>query len=150
MYEGIPELLKNLKSAGKTLIVATSKPTVFAEKILEHFGLSEYFSLTVGSELDGTRSKKDEVIAHALKKAGIKSTAECVMIGDREHDVFGALKNNIDSIGVLYGYGSRAELMSAGAVYIAASVREIEKIVICRRTLSLTSKIKDFKAECCT
>ena len=125
MYHGIEQLLQRLVDEGKQLAVATSKPTVFAVKIAEHFGISRFFSYIVGSELDGSRTRKGEVIAQALKELEVKDLSTVVMVGDREHDVVGARENGIDSIGVLYGYGDRAELERAGASLIAASVAEL-------------------------
>ena len=125
VYEGVPEMLKALSDKGKTLVLATSKPTVFAEIILEHFGLRPYFSHVIGSELDGTRVNKDEVVACALAEAGVIDLSEAVMIGDREHDIFGAKKNGLFSIGVLYGHGSHEELEKSGADEIVCSVCEL-------------------------
>jgi len=129
VYEGMRELLEILKSKGKTLIVATSKPQLFSEMILEHFGLSQYFDFVSGSEFDGTRVEKAEVIAHAIKECGIdKSSA--VMVGDRSYDVVGAKANGLPCIGVLYGYGSREELEEAGADFIVATVSELKDMLI--------------------
>lgn len=121
VYPGIPELLCFLKEQGRTLILATSKPAVFAGKILERFELAPYFSLLSGSELDGARSLKDEVVAWALERAGL-SPGEAVMVGDRAYDVRGAAACGVPCIGVLYGYGGREELEQAGAAALAASV----------------------------
>lgn len=119
VYEGVEDCLKALKSAGLKLAVATSKPQVFAVKILEHFHLAEYFDFIGGAELDGTRSVKAEVITHTLKNCGADDRSKVIMVGDRKHDVLGAKALEMDCIGVLYGYGSREELESAGAVFIA-------------------------------
>lgn len=129
LYAGVDELLKGLKEVGKTLILATSKPTVFAEMILEHFGLRTFFDLVIGSELNGDRVNKDEVIACVLEQAGITDRSQAVMIGDRENDIIGAKKNGLDSIGVLYGHGSRAELEESGADHIVETVAELEKFL---------------------
>ncbi|MDD6266050.1 MAG: HAD hydrolase-like protein [Clostridia bacterium] len=130
VYEGVEDLLLSLKKNSKKLILATSKPGVFADRILEHFNLMKYFDLTVGSELNGDRIKKADVIAYALEKAGIENTSDCVMVGDRCHDIDGAKKNNIETIGVTYGYGSFDELTNAGAEHIVNSVSELEKLLI--------------------
>ncbi len=130
LYGGIPELLALLKSKGKTLILATSKPEVFAKRILEHFRLDQFFSFISGSCLDGTRVKKDEVIQYALKSCNITDKSGVVMVGDREHDVIGAKKCGIRCIGVLFGYGGRTELEEAGADYLAETVEEIGKIIL--------------------
>ncbi len=129
-YEGIEELLDSLVKAGKTLIVATSKPEVLAERILKHFNLEQYFTDICGSNLDETRSKKGEVIAYALEENGIKEKDQVVMIGDRLHDILGAKENGIASIGVLYGFGSRDEHLEAGADEIAADLKELKDILL--------------------
>lgn len=129
VYEGVEKLLKEMHDSGKTLIVATSKPELFAKKILEHFGLAKYFIYIAGANMDGTRTKKDEVIAYALEKGKISEYKTVVMVGDREHDVIGANKVGIDSIGVLFGYGDYDELKSAGATYIAECIEDIYPIV---------------------
>ena len=129
VYQGVVELLENLKSQNKRLIVATSKPEPFTYRILEHFDLLKYFDFVAGSNMDNTRCKKDEVISYALKSCGITDLQSVVMIGDREHDIIGANKVGIASIGVLYGYGDLQELETAGATYIAKDPREILEIV---------------------
>ncbi len=129
-YQGIDEILHDLSEAGRRLIVATSKPIVFADRILEHFNLMQYFDMICGSELDGTRTKKGEVIMYALDKAGITDLSEVVMVGDRMHDVIGAKESGIDSIGVLFGYGSDVELKTAGATIIVETVAELRKMLL--------------------
>ncbi|MDD2362671.1 MAG: HAD family hydrolase [Oscillospiraceae bacterium] len=129
VYNGVDNLLKVLKEKGKTLILATSKPEVFAKRILLHFDLGKYFDFVAGSNLDGTRVKKDEVISYALKSCDISDLSDCVMIGDREHDVIGAKKTGIHSIGVLYGYGAKEDLENAGAEYIAQTVEDLGYIL---------------------
>lgn len=125
VYPGIEELLKDLKASGRHLYIATSKPYVFASKILTHFGLISYFEYIAGSELDNSRSKKGEVIAYALKENRITDKSQVLMIGDRKHDILGAKENGIDSMGVLFGYGDRQEHELAKADYILNSVQEI-------------------------
>lgn len=129
IYPGISELLKTLKNNGKTILLATSKLAVLAEQILEHFGLRDYFDFISGSNLDNTRGTKEEVIEYALEQSGATSGDSIVMIGDRKYDILGAKTYHIDSIGVLYGYGSKEELEKAGADYIVADVMELEKIL---------------------
>ena len=114
-YPNVIEVLEGLALKGVIMAVATSKPTVYAEKILNHFDMSRYFSLIVGSELDGTRSDKAEIIAYALDKLNSDRGMKTVMIGDRKHDIIGAKICKIGSIGALWGYGSKAELEEAGA-----------------------------------
>ena len=129
VYPGIPEMLQHLKEQGKVLIVATSKPTVYAKRILERFELIKYFDDVQGSELDGRRTKKDEVISYALDQNHISDKNRVVMIGDREHDMIGAKKCGLESIGVLFGYGTREELEKSGADKIADSVQMLEKLL---------------------
>ena len=128
IYNGMEAVLKQLSEAGKTLLVATSKPEVFARRILEKLGIADYFTYIAGANLDGTRTKKAEVIAYALCEGGIEDGTKAVMVGDREYDIFGAREFGMDSIGVLFGYGSRGELEAAGATYIAESVEDIWEI----------------------
>ena len=130
VYDGVENMLAELVKCGKKVILATSKPTVFANVILEYFHLDKYFTCAVGSELDGSRVKKGEVITEALRQAGVTDKSLAVMIGDREHDILGAKENGIDSIGVLYGYGDRAEHEAAGAGMIVESVEELLQYLI--------------------
>ncbi|MDD3361640.1 MAG: HAD family hydrolase [Hespellia sp.] len=125
IYPDTQDLLQKLKASGKKLMVATSKPEEFAVRVLEYFQIDSYFDVVAGAMMDETRTKKSEVIAYALEKAGVTDLSGLVMIGDREHDVIGAKEVGIDSIGVLYGYGDRAELEQAGATYIAENATEI-------------------------
>ena len=125
VYPGIPNLLADLKGKRKQLIVATSKPTVFANQILDTFNLCQYFTAIVGSHLDGTRTSKTEIIAHALSALGEPKENSAVMVGDRKHDVIGAQGNAIDSIAVTYGYGSLLELQQANPTYLAHAVEDI-------------------------
>lgn len=118
-YEGVNELLQELKERGYTAIVATSKPEQFAKAIVQHFGFEQYFKEICGATMDQSRTLKIEVIAYALKKCEIKDKKCAVMVGDREHDIIGAKTNGLSSIGVLYGYGNKEELLAAGANYIA-------------------------------
>ncbi|MFE4712576.1 MULTISPECIES: HAD family hydrolase [unclassified Paenibacillus] len=135
---GIPELLEGLKEQGYSLYVATSKPTVFAEQIIEHYGLAAYFKHVVGSNLDGTRSKKQEVIQYVLDQNDI-APEQAVMIGDRKHDIIGAIGCGVESIGVLFGYGSEVELSSAGADHIASRVEEVGEIIARIREAGIVS-----------
>ncbi len=130
VYDGIEELLAALRASGKRLIVATSKPEEFAVRILKHFSLYEYFDFVAGATMDSSRVKKADVISYALESCGIKDTSRTLMVGDREHDVMGARAMGIDCVGVLFGYGSREELESAGAVYIAETVSDILKYIL--------------------
>lgn len=125
VYPGIPQMLEALKAQGKTLAVATSKPEGFSRQILDHFGLSSYFDRIAGASMDRSRSRKADVIRYALEglPADLGTT---VMVGDREHDVLGARELGLPCVGVLYGYGDRQELETAGALAIAATVEELK------------------------
>ena len=123
LYPGIEATLAALKPQAR-LFVATSKAHVFADRIIDHFGLRPHFEHVFGAELDGTRAHKGDLLAWALERTGT-DPARAVMIGDRSHDIVGAKKNGIDGIGVLYGYGSREELLEAGAVHLCATPRAI-------------------------
>lgn len=130
VYDGIPELLAHLQKEGKSLIVATSKPVTAARMILDHFGLSSYFQGVYGSELDGRREKKEEVIRYALKQRGITDMDQVLMVGDRSHDVLGAAACGIRCVGILYGFGDRKELEEAKAFRIAATIQELEELLL--------------------
>ena len=128
LYDGIPQLLEKLKNDGKTVIMATSKPEIYARQIAEHFDIAKYFDYMAGSELSGVRIAKNEVIDYALEILGITDRESCIMIGDRLHDINGAKKAGMRSIGVLWGYGSREELEGAGADYICEKVEDILQV----------------------
>lgn len=127
VYDGVVPLLEGLKSAGMQCVLATSKPEPYAVKILEYFGLSDYFAAVAGATMDEQRTGKAEVIAYALEK--LEPGCRAVMIGDREHDIRGARANGLPCIGVLYGYGSREELTAAGADALAASPAELLELL---------------------
>jgi phosphoglycolate phosphatase len=120
VYPGIEATLAVLKSPGRRLFVATSKPGIYAQRIIDHFKLSGYFERVFGSELDGSRSDKSDLLRYALKTTGV-DPRQAVMIGDRSHDMIGARNNAMTAVGVLYGYGSREELVDAGAHHICAT-----------------------------
>lgn len=128
VYDGIKELLTELKLRGHKLYVATSKPTKYSLQILEKFELLEYFEYVSGADMDEKNSKKSDIIRHALEVSEAP-LEEVLMIGDRHHDIDGAKANNIASAGVLYGYGNREEHESAGADYIIEHVDELLDIV---------------------
>jgi len=130
LYDGIPSLLARLKEHQFTLVVATSKLTVFAEKILNYFKIDQYFDLVVGSNLDGTRSSKTDIIQYILNEYKEHKKDEFIMIGDRKHDLIGAENTGIDSIGVTYGYGSLNELNSSNPTYIINNLEELVSIFI--------------------
>ncbi|HEX3775549.1 MAG TPA: HAD hydrolase-like protein [Polyangiaceae bacterium] len=124
VYPGISAGLRALSEAGFGLWVVTSKPHVFATRIVEHFELGPFFQRVYGSELDGVRSHKGELIAHVLESEGLRA-GDTWMIGDRLHDIRGAKQNGLRSAGVLWGYGSREELASEGADAIFAEMPEL-------------------------
>ena len=124
VYDGVAEVLETLKNSGHRLFVATSKAHIYADRIIDHFGLRTYFGHVFGAELDGTRSDKSHLLEYALKQTAT-DPSKALMIGDRSHDMVGAGKNGIKGIGVLYGYGSREELTGAGARHLCATPAEI-------------------------
>jgi len=130
IYDGIVDLLSYLKGKNVIMVIATSKPTVFAERIAEHFDIRHYFELIVGSELDGTRSLKSEIINCALSQVDPERKKRTVMIGDRKHDIIGARETGINSIGVTWGYGLRSELESVKATWIADSPNELLDLIV--------------------
>lgn len=130
LYDGIIEVFKALKKNNKEIILATSKPEVYAKQILEYFKVDHYFTFVAGADFEETRVNKGDVINYALKEAKISDLSKVIMIGDREHDVIGAKENNIKVIGVLYGYGDVIELTQARADYIAKNTGELLKLLI--------------------
>lgn len=145
LLPGIDKMLASLKETGRVLGVASSKPTFYVEQILETFGIREYFTVVVGSEMDGRRSDKKEVIEEALSQLNLteEQRKSVIMIGDREHDVIGAKRNQIPCIGVLMGFGSREELEAAGAKYVVSTVDELYKLLggegfVCENTIGIS------------
>jgi phosphoglycolate phosphatase len=128
-YDGIHDVLQTLVDSGHILALATSKPRVFAEKIMAKYRLRPYFKLICGAELDGTRNNKDEVIAYAMEKLGCPPD-RIIMVGDRKHDILGAKKCNIASCGVRFGYAEEGELEKAGADYIAGDLSELLSVLM--------------------
>lgn len=147
VYPGMESLLSNLKAAGKKLAVASSKPQEFVERILVHFGLRPYFDVVTGSGMDGTRTKKEEVVEEALRQllpealfqeimnkksidqSGLQKYDTVAMVGDRRFDVEGAKAYHIASVGVAYGYALPGELSEAGADVIAETVEELAEVL---------------------
>ena len=129
VYDGIVPMLQMLKAHGKQLYVATSKPEVFAKRIIEHFGMAEYFVGVAGATMDTSRNEKADVIAYALNKYAVDAE-NALMIGDRKHDILGAKANGLHSMGVLYGYGSQQELRAAGADMLADAPLSIAEMLI--------------------
>lgn len=128
-YDGVEDMLKGLKAAGKKLYVATSKPDEMARRVLAHFGLDSYFEFIGGANDDSTRVKKDDVIRYVMESCGLTDPESIVMVGDRKHDIDGGHKAGLKTVGVLYGYGSREELTQAGAEWIAGTPKELENLL---------------------
>lgn len=126
LFEGILELLDLLRGQGRTLYVATSKPTVFAKEIARHFAFDHHFTLIYGSELDGTRTDKVELIAHILTEQGL-NPSETLMIGDRKHDIIGGIRNGLDVAAVGYGFGTEAELLAESPTYHFRTLAELRQ-----------------------
>src|ERR1700744_530846 len=129
VYPEIEDVLARLSRTGFRMFVATSKPHVFARRIVNHFGLNGHFEHVFGSELDGTRVHKADLIAYAVQQTGV-DPSHSLMIGDRSHDVLGAKANGIDAIGVTYGYGSRQELIAAGARHLCDSPQAVLDVIL--------------------
>ena len=136
VYEDVPEMIIALKEQGVDVLLATSKPEIFAKQILEHFNLAQYFSVVGGSGLDGSRGSKAKVIEYVLQsyaeQRGLELDAvmkQAVMVGDRHHDIDGAKEIGIDSIGILFGFGDREELEEAGATYVLETPMDVARFV---------------------
>lgn len=136
IYEGIPELLSELSKQGVKIAIASSKPTVFVNKILEHFDIAKYFDVVVGSELDGKRDAKEAVVEEVLRQLGIlelpqdKKKIYCAMIGDRKFDMQGAKAHGLTGVGVRFGFAAEGELEAEGADYIAETVEELQQYLL--------------------
>lgn len=145
IYPGIEEVLSRLKAGGKVLAVASSKPQIFVEQVLRHFGIYDYFTVIVGSELDGRRDKKEEVVEEALRQLGVEAvkgegTEEehglgsgnlaAVMIGDRKFDIAGGKAHGLVTVGVAFGYAEEGELEAAGADYVVQTVEELGRLLM--------------------
>lgn len=128
-YDGVVDMLKTLVDSGKTLALSTSKPQVFAEQIIKRYGMEPYLSVAVGSELDGRRTKKSEVILETLRLLGADK-ADAVMVGDREHDIIGAHEAGIKAVGVRFGYASEGELEAAGADWVVDTIPELTELLL--------------------
>ena len=135
IYPGIPQMLADLKAKDKILAIASSKPTLFVEQILEHFEIRKYFDHVVGSNMDGTRGTKEEVVEETLRQmltvemTPAQKRDAVAMVGDRKFDIEGARAHGITSVGVLFGYAPEGELEEAGADYIVNSVRSLQVLL---------------------
>lgn len=128
VYAGMEDFLQSLIDQGKKLYICTSKPLVFAKKILHHFHLEHYFSGIYGAEMDGTRKNKADVIAYCLTQEQLNKQ-DCIMVGDRQHDIIGAHQNQIPCIGVLYGYGNQDEFENFQCDYIVEDLKSLKDIL---------------------
>lgn len=132
-YPGVVAMLTTLREAGLRLAVATGKPHPYAKRIISHLGLAPFFDGVFGAEFDGTRGKKEDLLAYAAEALGI-APEEAVMVGDRSYDILGALRVGMTPVGALWGYGSRRELEGAGARHLAADAEEAtERILLLSR-----------------
>ena len=129
VYDGAEEFLKKLIAAARLPVLTTSKPKVFADRIVVRYGLRPYLKLVAGAELDGRRNEKSEVISYAIDKLGIEDRSRIIMVGDRRQDIEGAKKCGIAACGVSYGYADEGELEAAGADRIADSFDELYDII---------------------
>lgn len=129
IFDGVPDVLRTLKAVGVSCYITTSKPRVFAKQILDHFGVLELFDGIYGSELDGSRSRKDEVLRYCMEQQNLNAQ-DVILVGDRRYDVNGAAELSIPCVGVLFGYGSREELEKAGATYIVENADELKALLL--------------------
>ena len=130
-YPGVEDMLRDLRAAGKRLLVATSKPEVFALRIMEHFGLARYFDHVCGAPLDNQEgAKKAAVIRDALRRSGVEDLRTAVMVGDRRHDIDGARQAGLEAVGVLWGYGDLQELEASHPVHIVESFDGLKRVLI--------------------
>ena len=131
VYPGVENALAELKRRGYRLAVASAKPTFYVTQIMDHFNLSRYFEVIAGTDLNGPKVSKSQVIEEALERMNLSDHRDqVIMVGDREHDVIGAKHAGIDCLGVLYGFGTREELETAGADYIVELPEEILKMAV--------------------
>lgn len=135
IYPGIPQMLADLKAKGKKLAIASSKPTLFVEQILEHFEIGKYFDHVIGSNMDGTRGTKEEVVEETLRQmlpvemTPAQKRDTVAMVGDRKFDIEGARAHGITSVGVSFGYAPEGELEEAGADFIVNSVDSLHVVL---------------------
>ena len=130
-YPGVEDMLRDLRAAGKRLLVATSKPEVFALRIMEHFGLAQYFDHICGAPMDNQEgAKKAAVIRDAPRRAGVEDLSTAVMVGDRRHDIDGARQAGLEAVGVLWGYGDLQELEASHPVHIVESFDGLKRVLI--------------------
>jgi phosphoglycolate phosphatase len=130
IYDGIPQLLAQLKGIGKKVFLASTKAGVYADRILEHFNIRGFFDYLSCATFDGSRVDKSEIIAHALQKTGSTRDGKVVMVGDRKFDIIGARQNGLAAIGVTYGFGSKEELAAHHPDYLVSSVSALHHLLL--------------------
>lgn len=130
MFDGVEKMLTELKKSGKKIVLATAKPIEFSLKILEHFGILDFFDITVGADMHGGIHSKDDVIKKAVSLIGEENTSRAVMVGDRDVDMLGAIRYGILPVGVSFGFAEENELENAGAIHIADSIEELTKYLL--------------------
>ena len=130
LYDGVVDTIRELKRRGKVIALATSKAQVFAERILEYFGIADCFTCICGGELTGYGTKKSGVIRRALAGCGVADLSQAVIVGDRKYDIIGAKEAGIASVGVLYGFGDHAELRDAGADWIVEDIADLLEMFV--------------------
>lgn len=130
VYDGIPELLKKLYDSGKKLYVATSKPERFAKELLDKYGLSKFFTIIAGADMEETRVTKVEIINYALSTGNINDKSKVLMVGDRLYDAKGAAQAGIDCQGILWGFGSHEELMDAGCIGTSKNPEDLAQEIL--------------------
>ena len=130
LFDGVPELLAALRNAGRKIAIASSKPTVFVQKILHMFEIERYFVVVSGASLDGSIGTKAQVVQQALDAFGVSDLKTAVLVGDRFHDVEGARACGLDCIGLTLGFGGREELETAGASAVVDSLEELRGILL--------------------
>lgn len=130
LFEGVPELLSALKKDGYHLSLATSKPEVYAKRILEHFEIKQYFDFVGGAGLDDSRPTKGHVIQHVIEQTAIGDLSKALMIGDRKYDIIGGQTYQMDTAGVLYGFGDLEELKEAGATFVFKDLASLSSFLL--------------------
>ncbi len=136
IFPGVSQMLETLKKKGIRLAVASSKPIGFVRQILAHFEIEKFFQVVVGSELDGTRGTKEEVVEEALQQLGVLSIPQeerkilCAMVGDRKFDIQGAKAHGLTGVGVSFGYAGEGELEAEGADFVVNTVEELEALLL--------------------
>lgn len=136
VFEGVSEMLQQMKEKGIQIAIASSKPEVSVRKILEHFDLMQYFDVVVGSALDGSHGRKEEIVERALSELGVQALSDedrysqCAMVGDRKFDICGAKTQGVTAVGVSFGFADEGELEQAGADYIVDSIEEMAQLLM--------------------